>query len=372
MSIEQTVISRHDYTSLNTSTHNSTHDSLQKSLYKMITGPNELYVKINPVSNLIAIISIDRANSEYKSALGGTRCIYYSSIEDAIFDAVKLSRAMTYKAKFAELPFNGGKAVLIKPSKNVDKHNYFLEYGQFIESLEGRIITGCDSGVSPEDLQIAAKNTNYITALTSHDNIDHLASLTVAGVLEAMKAAALFKFGKSNLSGLKIAVQGLGKVGYLLASVLYEQGAKLTVTDIDLQRTHLFQEKCKTHKTQVVEPSHIHKGEYDIFAPCGLGEVINNATITDINAKIICGSANNILASEEMDDLLYKRNIIYIPDFIANVGGAVFAGNSYLGHPLEHAQKWIEDNIHKKVLDLLTYSKDHNLPYNLAAQCLMK
>lgn len=344
-------------------------DYLHTSLHKTITGPNELHIKVNPTSNMVAIISVDRANPAYKSALGGTRYVYYSSIEEAILDAVKLSTTMTYKAKFADLPFNGGKAVLMKMPEETNRKQFFSEYGKFIDSLEGKIITGCDSGVTPEEMKIASENTRYITALPLEDNIDHLASFTVLSVLEAMKAASNFVFKKNSLSGLHIAVQGLGKVGYLLAEQLIELGARLTVTDINLKKACLLRDM---YNVQIVEPSRIYHGEYDIFAPCGLGGIINHKTISTLKTKIICGSANNILDSEIMADVLYKQNVLYIPDFVSNVGGAVYAGNSYLGHPFEYTKEWIIKNIYNKLLSLLAYSSEHNLPCNRAIKDMIK
>lgn len=331
-------------------------------------GGNELYIKIEAAIQLIAIIAIDKLNQGV--AIGGTRCISYDSIQDAITDAIKLSIAMGCKTRFAELPFCGGKVVMVKPKQDVDKEQYFATYGKFIESLNGRIITGCDSGVSQKDMRIAAEHTKYITGLPESDeNHDDLAFLTALGVEEAMRAAIYFKFGHRELKGIKISIQGLGKVGYDLAISLYQQGAKLIVTDIDSHKVSSF---CDKYNVKAVLPNEIYQADCDIFAPCGLGGVINKQTIDLLNGKIICGAANNQLSSIDIDKILKERGIIYIPDFVANIGGTVYAAMSYQGFSSMVAKDWLLNNLFNKALKLLNYSKSNDMSTYFAAMSMLK
>lgn len=333
-----------------------------------LTEANELYIKIDPAIQLIAIVAIDKSNRG--PAIGGTRCISYESVQDAITDAIKLSTTMGYKTRFAGLPFSGGKVVMVQPKQDIDREEYFAAYGKFIESLDGCIITGCDSGVSQKDMQIAAKYTKYITGLPEADEAhDDLAFLTALSVQEAMKASVDFKFGKKDLKGIRVSIQGLGKVGADLAASLYQQGAELTVTDIDPYKITLF---CNKYNVKTVTPNEIYQIECDIFAPCGLGGVINNQTIIALTDKIICGAANNPLSSIDLDKTLKEKGIIYIPDFIANIGGTVYAALSYQGDTSSSAEEWILSNLFHKTLTLLKYSSENNLSTCIGAELMLE
>lgn len=333
-----------------------------------LTEANELYIKIDPATQLIAIVAIDKSNRG--PAIGGTRCISYESVQDAITDAIKLSITMGYKTKFAGLPFSGGKVVMIQPKQDIDREERFAAYGKFIEGLNGRIITGCDSGVSQQDMRIAAKYTKYITGLPEAcENHDDLAFLTALGIQEAMRAAIDFKFSKKELKGIKISIQGLGKVGYDLATSLYQQGAELIVTDIDPYKISLF---CDKYDVKAVAPNEIYQTEYDIFAPCGLGGVINNQTVEALTGKIICGAANNPLSLIDIDKTLKERGIIYIPDFVANIGGTVYAALAHQGSSSLTARDWLLSNLFNKTLALLNYSKSNDMPTYAAAMSMLK
>ncbi|MBP9691780.1 MAG: hypothetical protein KBD90_00410 [Alphaproteobacteria bacterium] len=327
-----------------------------------LVDETELHLKVDLDTSLIAIAAIDKANKG--PALGGTRCIHYASIKDAIIDALKLSKTMTRKIQFADLPFTGGKVVLVKPDKISNKKEYFSAYGKFIDSLDGRIITGCDSGVTQEDMKIATEYTKYITALPSaNSDLDSLAYLTAFGVQEAMRAAIQFKFGKDNLKNIKIVIQGVGKVGAELVAILCEHGADLTVTDTDSKKLSLIYSQ---YNVRSVDPDKIYQIESDVFAPCGLGGTINSKTIPSLKDKIICGAANNPLASEDISQYFDKLGILYVPDFIANIGGTVYAALSYQGHSSEQAKDWLSKFLYQKTLQSLHHRDCYNHIYTAA------
>lgn len=327
-----------------------------------LADETEIHLKVDLDTSLIAIAAIDKANNG--PALGGTRCTHYASIKDAITDAIKLSKTMTRKTHFADLPFTGGKVVLVKPEKISNKKEFFSAYGKFIDSLDGRIITGCDSGVTQEDMKIATEYTKYITGLSSpNSDLDSLAYLTAFGVQEAMRAAIQFKFGKSNLKDIKITIQGVGKVGAELVAILCEHGANLTVTDIDSEKLSLI---CSRYNVRSINPDKIYQAESDIFAPCGFGGIVNNETLSYFKNKIICGAANNPLSLEDISQHFEKLGILYVPDFIANIGGTVYAALSYQGHSSEQAKDWLSEFLYQKTLQSLQHRDYHNQIYTAA------
>jgi leucine dehydrogenase len=336
--------------------------------HSCLQNANELYIKVEPEVGLIAVVALSQSN--FNHGLGGTRCLSYLSLNEAMADAIKLANTMGNKMRFAGLPFSGAKAVLIKPETLINREQYFAAYGRFIESLQGRIITGCDSGVSQADMQLVAKYTQYITGLpeAGSSQQDDLAYLTALGIKEAMRAALQVKLAKTDLKGIKIAVQGLGKVGYCLVKMLYEQGAELVVTDIDADK---IKQLCQSYPVAVALPDEIHQVQSDIFAPCGLGGTVTPQMLDQVAATIICGAANNPLATFELDEVMVQKNILYVPDFIANVGGAVYAAFQYQGRTSADAQVWLQTQFYQETRKVLDYALTNNLPTDKAARLIL-
>ena len=279
-------------------------------------GLQELHCKSDPATGLQAIVAIH--NLCRGPALGGTRCLAYPSEAHAMEDAMRLAQGMSYKSAFADLPYGGGKAVLIRPDKITNIEAYFESYGEFINTLNGRFITAVDVGTRVEDMDIIARKTEYVVSTsTSHGDPSQD---TAKGVLRGILAAVKVRLERDSLEGLTIAIQGVGKVGYYLARLLSQQDVNLLVSDINPEAA----QRCADEfNATVVEPDKIIGIPCDIFSPCALGGSINSDAINQIKASIICGAANNQLAREEYADRLFKMNVFYVPDYVANVGGLI-------------------------------------------------
>lgn len=257
-------------------------------------------------------------------ALGGSRFWNYNNENEAIEDALRLARGMTYKNSLAGLPLGGGKTVIWGDVERV-RANPILEeafwrsFGRFIEGLNGRYITAADMNTRTQDMVQINKETDYVVGLPGKSG--NPSPYTALGVFRAMQACANVVYGSDDLTGKTVAVQGLGAVGYSLAEQLYKAGTKLIVTDINEE---VLAKAQKDLNAQVVGLDEIHTVEADIYAPCARGAVINQTTIPQIKAKIVCGSANNVLENEEIDGpALVEKGIVYGPDYLTNAGGVI-------------------------------------------------
>ena len=279
-------------------------------------GMEDLHFKVDPASGLKAIIAIH--STRKGSALGGTRCLSYSSEYHAMEDAMRLARGMSYKSAFAGLPYGGGKGVLLRPEKITNRDAYFESYGEFINSLNGRFITAVDVGTKVSDMDIIERKTKFVLS-TSADSGDPSLH-TALGVLNAIKAAINVKLDRSDLEGVLVAIQGIGKVGLHLARLLHENGAKLAVSDINQDVVNRIVDELGALP---IDPAKIIDFECDVLSPCALGNIINDETVHRIRANIICGAANNQLAEDEHGDVLFRKNIFYVPDYVVNAGGLI-------------------------------------------------
>ncbi|WP_017219796.1 Leu/Phe/Val dehydrogenase [Moritella dasanensis] len=281
----------------------------------------------DPETQLQAIIAIH--STKLGPAIGGCRMIDYPSTQAAVKDACCLAAGMSYKTAINRLPFGGGKAVILKPKHVTDRRALFASFGRFVESLNGRYITAMDSGTSIADMDVIASQTNHVmctttAGLASGDPSPH----TAKGVYYGIKAAVKFKLQQESLSGLHIAIQGVGNVGYALAKLLHNDGAKLTVADPNPLAT---QRLINEFGAEVVAGDDIYGINCDVFSPCALGQVINAHSIVQFNTSIIAGSANNQLQTPDMTDALAARGILYAPDYVINSGGVLQI--SYLNKP---------------------------------------
>ncbi|MDI3546704.1 MAG: leucine dehydrogenase [Halanaerobiales bacterium] len=314
------------------------------------------------VSGLKAIIAIH--DTTLGPALGGTRIWNYRTEEEALLDALRLARGMTYKSAAAGLNLGGGKAVIIGDARKIKSEELLRAYGRFIQSLNGRYITAEDVGTTVDDMTIIAEETDYVTGLpgTSGDP----SPVTAFGVWRGMKAAADEVFGSPDLQGRVVAIQGLGHVGYHLAKHISEEGGKLIVTDIDKERVNRV---VKDFGAEAVKPDEIYGVDCDIFAPCALGAVINDNTIPRLKCQIVAGAANNVLAEERHGDILEEKGIFYAPDYVINAGGVINVYEELQGYNHERAlnkASKIYDNI-KKVIEI---SKRDNIPTYKAADIM--
>jgi leucine dehydrogenase len=254
-------------------------------------------------------------------AIGGTRYWSYKTEDEAMTDALRLARGMTYKNALAGLPFGGGKSIIIRDGEARDREQLFRAHGRMVNSLAGKYFTAEDVGTSPADMEYVLKETNYVGGLQgrSGDPSPH----TARGVFRAMQATAKHKWGSDDLAGKVVAIQGCGHVGYFLGGELARVGAKLIVTDVDAAKV---KRAVDDHGASTVAPDEIYSAAADIFAPCALGGVLNDQTIPQLKAALVVGGANNQLLESRHGDLLEQRGIVYAPDYAVNAGGVINGG----------------------------------------------
>mgnify|MGYP003111619745 CR=1 FL=1 len=315
---------------------------------------NELHFRHDKASGLRAIIAIH--NTRLGPALGGCRFMSYSSDDDALDDVIRLARGMSYKAAIANVPQGGGKAVLLKPMEPFDRQELFQAFGGFIEDLGGRYITAVDSGSLISDMDEVARKTAYVSG-TSRDGHDP-SPVTALGVYAGICAAVRHQLKRDTVRGLTVAVQGVGNVGYALAALLHRDGARLIVSDTDPKRV----QRCVTDfAATAVAADAIFNVECDVFAPCGLGGILNERTIPQLRCTIVAGAANNQLSTDTQGDVLHQRGILYAPDYVINAGGLIQVSLGYL--------KQADSEIKRRTLalgstltDLFERSRADNMP----------
>ena len=309
-------------------------------------------------TNLRAIIAIH--NTTLGPALGGTRMWTYATDDDAINDALRLSKGMTYKAAVAGLNLGGGKAVILGDPNKDKTEALFRSYGRFVEGLAGRYITAEDVGTSVRDMEWVRTETKYVTGIDrALGGGGDPSPVTAFGVYHGMKACIKEQTGSDSLNGRKVAVQGAGNVASALCEYLAKEEAKVFVTDIyedKAQRVAL-----KTNGT-FVKPDSIYDLEVDIFCPCALGGIINDKTIPRLKTGIIAGGANNQLAEDKKHGhMLMKEGILYAPDYAINAGGLISVANELEGYPRERAMKQTE-GIYDTVLSIFQIARQENIP----------
>ena len=251
-------------------------------------------------------------------ALGGTRFWQYASDRDAIVDALRLSRGMTYKAAITGLNLGGGKSVIIGDNANSDREMIFRAHGRAVESLGGRYITAEDVGTSVDDMEFVRMETDSVVGLIGGSGDP--SPVTAYGVYRGIKACAQEKYDDDRLEGRHVTVQGLGHVGYYLCQFLNEEGARLTVTDIRADRV---ERVVNEFGAECVKPEEIYRVSADIFAPCALGAIVNDDTLKVLDVDVIGGAANNQLAESRHGEELQKRGVLYAPDYVINAGGLI-------------------------------------------------
>ena len=315
-----------------------------------------------PSSGYRGLIAIH--NTTLGPALGGTRYWHYKSESDAVIDALRLSRGMTYKAAVAGLSLGGGKSVVMADHGTQDREAIFRAHGRFIESLKGRYITAEDVGTSPADMDHIHLETEHVVGLQGRSGDP--SPVTAYGVYRGIKASAKVKFGSDSLAGKTIAVQGCGHVGYYLCGYLHEEGARLVVTDIDSEKVKRVVEEFRA---RAVGLDDIYGVQADVFAPCALGAVINDATIKWLKVKVVAGGANNQLAEERHGDLLEEKGILYAPDYVLNAGGLINVNSELEGWSAERAKRKAGE-IYDTLLRLFDLAKEEGIPTYRAADRL--
>jgi leucine dehydrogenase len=296
-------------------------------------------------------------------AVGGTRFWSYASDEEAVADALRLSRGMTYKNALAGLPLGGGKSVIVGDNRTRERERIFRAHGRFVETLGGRYVTAEDVGTSPADMEVVRAQTRHVAGLPGRSGDPSPA--TARGVLRAMQAAARFRWGSDELKGRRVAIQGLGHVGYQLARGLRAAGARLFVSDTDESRVRRAVEEFGAARAAW----EIYSVGADIFAPCALGGVLNDETIPRLRVEIVAGAANNQLLEARHGDALASRGILYAPDYVANAGGVINGCVELLGWRPEDARRKVEA-IYDTLLNIFRLARADSVPPHVAADRL--
>ena len=270
--------------------------------------------------NFKAIIALH--DTTLGPATGGCRMWQYEGEMDAIEDALRLARGMTYKYAAAGVNLGGGKAVILGDPYRKDREPIFRALGKFINRLGGKYITGEDVGTTLNDMEYIRMETEYVVTLPTYlGGAGDIAPMTAFGVIRAMQACCKRVYGSDSLEGKTVTVQGLGAVGHNVVGQLQELGVKMVVTDIDSQKVEAMVEKYDVER---VDPQAIYDVECDVFCPCALGAILNDDTLARLKCRVICGSANNQLREERHGDLLEQKGMVYAPDYIANAGGTIY------------------------------------------------
>ncbi|WP_323721625.1 Glu/Leu/Phe/Val dehydrogenase [Acetomicrobium sp.] len=315
-------------------------------------------------SGLRAIIAIH--DTTLGPALGGCRMWTYSSEDEAIEDALRLARGMTYKNAAAGLNLGGAKAVVIGDPRKDKSEALFRALGRYVETLGGRYITAEDVGTTIEDMEYIRMETKYVAGLG--EGSGDPSPITALGVFHGIRAACKEVFGTDDVAGRKVAIQGIGNVGYNLAKYLKKAGAELIVTDIFEDNVN---KAVKELGAKAVKPDEIIGVECDIFSPCALGAIINDETIDKLKCKAVAGSANNQLKEDRHGDMLEQKGILYVPDYIINAGGVINVAAELEpgGYVREKAVKKVEA-LYNAVLEVIEIAKKENIPTYKAADRL--
>ena len=340
-------------------------------------GCKELHTVVDPDSGLNGFVAIYCTNRG--PALGGCRFLPYAASNLAAIDSMRLAKGMAFKSAIADLPLGGGKAVLIEPIHpqnivNFDRIKALKAFGRFLNTLNGRYITAVDSGTTVNDMDHIASETKFVTSTSKFNySISDPSVATARGVLKGILAAVKFKFAQDNLQDIRVAVQGVGNVGYYLVKLLHSMGAKISICDLNPKLIN----RCQAEFSDInviSDPEKIYQVDADVFSPCALGGILNTKNIGQLKVKIIAGAANNQLAADAHAEDLRQKGILYAPDFVINAGGVIYvAGPVLLQSEAENLQK--VDGIYNILLDVFDRHvkqniNTHNIAYAMALEKL--
>ncbi|MGH3241592.1 MAG: Leu/Phe/Val dehydrogenase [Spirillospora sp.] len=318
-------------------------------------------------SGLRAIIAI--YSTALGPSLGGTRFYPYKTEDEALADVLNLSRGMAYKNAMAGLDLGGGKAVIIG-DPSVDKSEAMLRaYGRFVQSLNGRYYTACDVGTFSEDMDIVARESQYVTGRTvAHGGAGDSSILTAFGVFQGMRAAAKTVWGAPTLRGKRVGVEGVGKVGHRLVEHLVEDGADVVICDVN--KAAVDRVRSSHPEVEVVaDTDTMVRTELDVYAPCALGGSLNDDTVPVLASKVVCGAANNQLAHGGVEKSLADHGVLYAPDYVVNSGGVIQVADEIGGFDFDRA-KARATGIYETTLKIFALAADEGVPPAVAADRL--
>ena len=298
-------------------------------------------------TGLRAIIAVH--DTTLGPAAGGCRMWPYDSVDAALTDVLRLSRAMSYKNALADLPLGGGKSVIIG-NPRTDKTPALLQaFATQVQHLGGRYHVAEDIGIGMDDVEVFAQQTTYVFGLQSKGAATGDPSpFTARGAFEGMRAAVIQRLKKDGMDGLRVAVQGVGNVGRQLCKLLHKAGAKLIVTDVNADAS---QHVAEQYGAAIVGTEEIYAQDVEVFSPCAMGAVINDATIPQLRASIIAGVANNQLAEPRHGTVLHERNILYAPDYVVNAGGMLNATGDIFG-------RYDVDDVMRRILKIYDTTRE--------------
>ncbi|CAJ58813.1 MULTISPECIES: Leu/Phe/Val dehydrogenase [Frankia] len=306
------------------------------SLFDAVRDHEQVLLCSDRRAGLRAIIAV--YSTALGPSLGGTRFHPYAADDDALADALALSRAMAYKAACAGLDLGGGKAVIIGDPARDKSEPLLRAFGRHIASLGGRYITACDVGTYVDDMDVIARETRWVTGRSpAHGGSGDSGVLTAYGVFEGMRAAARHRWGTADLAGRRVGISGVGKVGRRLVGHLVEDGASVIAADVDPAALARLRAEFPTAQT-VADPDELFDLELDVYSPCALGGVLDAETVGRLRAEIVCGGANNQLATPEIGGRLAEAGVLYTPDFVVNAGGLIQVADEIEGYSPQRAR----------------------------------
>ena len=326
------------------------------------TGHEQVVFCHNKDVGLKAIIAIH--NTVLGPALGGTRMWAYKTEQEALNDVLRLSRGMTYKAAVSGINLGGGKAVIIGDPSTDKSEALFRAFGRFINSLNGRYITAEDVGIDVNDMEYVLKETEFVTGVHQvHGGSGDPSPFTAFGTLQGLMAALNVKFGNEDVGKYSYAVQGVGHVGFEFVKLLREQGAKVWVTDINQEQVR----RCvDEYGCEAVGLDEIYDVPADVYSPCALGGTVNEKTLPRLKCKVICGAANNQLATDAIGDEVEKRGMLYAPDYAVNAGGLMNVSLEIDGYNRERAMRMMR-TIYYNLGKIFQIAKRDGIPTYKAA-----
>lgn len=317
-------------------------------------------------SGLKAVIALH--STALGPALGGTRFYPYATEAEAVADALNLARGMSYKNAMAGLDHGGGKAVIIGDPERDKSEELLLAYGRFVASLGGRYVTACDVGTYVADMDVVARECRWTTGRSPENGgAGDSSVLTAFGVYQGMRASAAHLWGDPSLTGRKVGIAGVGKVGHHLVEHLRGEGAEVLITDVREEAVGRILAAHPTGVRAVADTATLIRAEgLDIYAPCALGGALNDDTVPALTARIVCGAANNQLEHPGVEKDLADRGILYAPDYVVNAGGVIQVADELHGFDFERC-KAKAAKIYDTTLAIFARAKEDGIPPAAAA-----
>jgi valine dehydrogenase (NAD+) len=316
---------------------NSVSSPASPGVFAGLDGHEQVVFCADEASGLRAIIAIH--STALGPALGGTRFYPYADEAAALTDVLHLSRGMSYKAALAGLDLGGGKAVIIGDPATAKSEALLRAYGRFVQSLHGRYLTACDVGTYSEDMDVVARECDFVTGRTvAHGGAGDSSVLTAYGVFQGMRAAAEVTWGEPTLSGRTVGIAGVGKVGHHLVEHLLEDGAAVVVTDVSPEAVRRVTD-AHPEVRAVAGTEELVAAAIDVYAPCALGGALDDDVVAVLRARIVCGAANNQLAHDGVEKLLADAGILYAPDYCVNAGGLIQVADELEGFDFDRAKQ---------------------------------